>query len=374
MDKKMRQNLILISFGILLYAAVTNLNYVLVFMQNIMKVFLPLLSGGLIAFILSVPMSGFDRMLHRMFRKAKRQPSEKTFGILSLLFTLLSLALIITLVGVKAVPDIIESVKSIIAMVKSKWPEWAAVLRSYDIDTSAITEWMNDLKLEQLMTDLLSRAGTVLDVLAGTAASTVSIVVTAAISIVIMFYVLISKKDLGRQSKKLLYAYLKKEKADRILYVASLVRVTYAKFLSGQCIEAVILGVLMYIAFCIFRLPYAGLVAMLTGVCSFIPYVGAFISCGVGVLLTLIANPGQAIVCLIVYEVVQFVENQFIYPHVVGNSVGLSPLWTLVAVMIGGKLLGLIGMIFFIPLVAVIYTLLREDANRRLDDKKMRIT
>ena len=129
----------------------------------------------------------------------------------------------------------------------------------------------------------------------------------------------------------------------------------------------------MFVAFCIFRLPYAGLVAMLTGVCAFVPYIGAFFSCGVGVLLTLIANPSQAILCFIVYQVVQFIENQFIYPHVVGNSVGLSPLWTLMAVMIGGKLFGLIGMIFFIPLVAVIYTLVREYTNKKLKEKKILI-
>lgn len=227
------------------------------------------------------------------------------------------------------------------------------------------------MEFEHLFTNLVSGAGVLLDMLAGTTASMISVIVTGAISIVVMFYVLLSKSDLGRQSKKILYAYLKKEMADRIVYIATLVRDMYTKFLSGQCVEAIILGILMFIAFSIFKLPYAGLVAMLTGVCAFIPYIGAFLSCGIGVLLTLISNPPQAIVCFIVYEVVQFVENQFIYPHVVGNSVGLSPLWTLMAVIIGGKLFGLIGILFFIPLVAVLYTLIRENANQKLKDKKI---
>ena len=152
-----------------------------------------------------------------------------------------------------------------------------------------------------------------------------------------------------------------------------MIRTVYTKFLSGQFVEALILGTLMFIAFLIFRLPYAGLVGMLTAVCSFIPYIGAFFSCGIVVLLTLIVNPIQAIVCFIVYQVVQFIENQFIYPQVVGSSVGLSPLWTLMAVIIGGKLFGLLGMIFFIPLVAVFYTLFRESVYKRINRKNIKI-
>ena len=151
--------------------------------------------------------------------------------------------------------------------------------------------------------------------------------------------------------------------------MAGLLRDTYARFLSGQCVEAIILGLLILIAFTIFRLPYAGITAMLTSICAFIPYIGAFCACGIGALLTLLAEPSKVIVCIIVYLVVQFIENQFIYPNVVGSSVGLSPLWTLIAVFVGGKLFGLLGMILFIPLAAVLYILVREDANRRLELK-----
>lgn len=371
MDKKMRQNMLLISFGIICFAVVTNLNHVFGFLRNIINMILPLLLGGVMAFVLSVPMGQFEKLLQKAGDKLNITPKEKRIRLLSLLLTFFTILLILILVGTKAIPEIINSVKSIASLVSEKWPQWAAVLKDYDIDTSSINEWMDKLKLDQMLKQLLSGAGVLFNVVAGTAASTISVIVTTAIALVVMFYLLIGKKDLQRQSKKILYAYLKSERADRIVYVASLIHSTYAKFLSGQCIEALILGVLMFLAFTVFRLPYAGLVAMLTGVCSFIPYVGAFISCGVGVILTLIANPPQAIVCLVVYQVVQFVENQFIYPNVVGNSVGLSPLWTLMAVLVGGKLFGLIGMIFFIPFVAVLYTLLREDMNRKLREKKI---
>ena len=141
---------------------------------------------------------------------------------------------------------------------------------------------------------------------------------------------------------------------------------SFSQFLSGQCLEAVILGTLMFLAFTVFRLPYGSLVGLLTAVCAIIPYVGAFLSCSVSVLLTLLIQPAAALRCLIVYLAVQFIENQFIYPRVVGGSVGLPPLYTLIAAMIGGKLFGIPGIIFFIPLTAVLIELVKEDALNRL--------
>ena len=164
-------------------------------------------------------------------------------------------------------------------------------------------------------------------------------------------------------------AHLAPRHASRIRHVAALATDTYSKFLSGQCLEACILGTLIFIAFSLFRLPYAGLIGFLTAVFAFVPYVGAFASCAIGAFLTLLASPGQAIICVIVYLAVQFVENQFIYPHVVGSSVGLSALWTLLAALVGGKLFGIVGIVFFIPIVAVLYELVRQWTNTRLAER-----
>lgn len=373
MDKKLRQYALPVLIGLLLLAAVLNINSLSLLLQDIIGIIFPVLLGFTFAFILSVPMNGFQNIILKLCAGAKRKPAEKTVCLISFLLTLLSILLIIFLVGTIVLPQIVNSVKSVISVIREKWPEFALILKSYDIDTAPITDWLDNLDWENLVNKLASSAGVLLNLLAGTAVSTLSVIVTGAVSVVIMFYVLLSKKDLGRQSKKILYAYLKEETAERVLYIASLAYNTFAKFLSGQCVEAVILGSLIFVAFSLFRLPYAGLVAVLTAVCAFVPYIGAFLSCGVGVLLTLIANPPQALVCLVVYLVVQFVENQFIYPHVVGNSVGLSPLWTLMAVLVGGKMFGLPGMIFFIPLTAVIYTLMRENTNQKLKEKKIQV-
>lgn len=154
--------------------------------------------------------------------------------------------------------------------------------------------------------------------------------------------------------------------------MSALARDTYAKFLSGQCVEAIILGLLIFFAYSLFQLPYAGLIAFLTGLFAFIPYIGAFAACFIGAFLILLSAPSKVILCIVVYMVIQFIENQFIYPHVVGTSVGLSPLWTLIAALLGGKLFGLPGIIFFIPLVAVLYSLMREDTNRRLKEREVK--
>ncbi|MEE1100731.1 MAG: AI-2E family transporter [Agathobacter sp.] len=377
MDKKMKQNLILIASGVILFAAVMNINYVITFFKDVMGLFLPLIIGFIMAFVLSVPMNGFEKLLRKIGSKLKKRlpkkikinVKDKTISTISLLLTVFSILLVIYILGKVAVPQIVESVKSIGIMIKEKWPHWAKTLQKYNVDTAPITEWVKNLDFENLIKNVLSGAGTFINVVVGTAASTISIMGTIAIAVVIMFYVLLSKKELIRHGKKIVYAYLSKEKADKIVYVSKLSCDVFAKFLSGQCIEACVLGGMMFVGFWLFKLPYAGLIAMLTCVSAFIPYIGAFMSCAIGVVLTLIANPSQAIMCFIVYQVIQFIENQFIYPNVVGNSVGLSPLWTLIAVLVGGKLFGLLGMIFFIPIVAVLYILFRESVNKKLKNK-----
>ena len=129
------------------------------------------------------------------------------------------------------------------------------------------------------------------------------------------------------------------------------------------------MAVLIFISFTIFKIPYASLIGILTAVCAFVPYVGAFISCFIGAFMVLLVNPSQVIIAIIIYLVIQFVETQLIYPHVVGTSVGLSPLLTLIAVLIGGSLFGLFGMIFFIPICAVLVTLISEYTNRVIHKK-----
>lgn len=362
--------LFLISFGVLLFAGVMNLTTALQFLRSAIGLIFPILVGLLFAFVLNVPMRGFERLLRQISDRNKRKPQERTVQTLSLLFTLVSIALVITIACTMAIPALTTSVRSIYPLVKEKWPEWMTVLNSYEIDISMFTDWLNGLDMEQLSGNARSILGSAVEA----ATSTISGITSFVFGAIIAIYVLLSKRTLSLQIKKLIYANFKKETADRICYVSVLARNTYAKFLSGQCLEAIILGTLIGIAFSIFRLPYAGLIGFLTSLFAFVPYVGAFASCAIGVFLALLVDPSKALICLVVYLVVQFIENQFIYPHVVGSSVGLAPIWTLIAALIGGKLFGVVGIVFFIPLTATLYTLVRDDTNRKLEKKKCHVT
>lgn len=365
MDKKTKNIMFIIAFGIVMYAAAMNLGAVLAFAGKLVSLLLPLIIGLVLAFVLSVPMGGFEKRLRRLTARAKRQPSDKLLTAFSFILTLLALLCIVVLLFTLLIPQLVSSAMGVAEQVQRKLPQWIATLNSYNIDTRQISAWLESINMEKIISTLTGGAGLVLASVLDISSTIVSVFINGGLGLVIMVYVLLTRKTLKRQSKRILYAYLSRERADKIIHISSLVYETFSKFFSGQCLESCILGSLIFIAFSIARLPHAGLIAVLTGICAFIPYVGSFAACSVGTLLTLLSSPAQALLCIIVYLIVQFVENQFIYPNVVGSSVGLPPLFTLLAVMLGGKLFGLLGMIFFIPVMAVVYALVREDVQSR---------
>lgn len=370
MLKDYKKPLVLIAFGIALYAALMNIGAVMGFLSAFFALISPVVTGFILAFVLNVPLRGLENLFTKLYKK--RTPNKKLIRFVSLILTLLLVALIVALVFTMLIPELVSSVVSLYELFIKKWPEWASLLSRYDINTEVINEWLESLDLKNLISRLTSSASTVLTSAFNIASSAVSGVTSFFISLVIAIYALLSKDDLSTHSKKLLSAYARPSVSRRIIKAATMINETYQKFLSGQCVEAVILGVLIFIAFSVFRIPYASLTAVLSAVLAFVPYIGSFAACVIGAFLVLLVNPSQVILCVIVYFVVQFIENQFIYPYVVGNSVGLSALWTIVAVFVGGKLMGVIGMIFFIPLTAVFVNLLRERTNRILDEKSNR--
>lgn len=371
MDRRHKQTLAVLIIAILLLAAVWHLELVIGLVKKLLNIILPVLIGLLLAFILNVPVNGFTHLLERLFARSGRRPGRRTMQRVSLLLTLLCFALALVGFFTLVVPALGETITSIITLVQAHWPQWMDLLAQYDVDVSLLTDWLSQLDLPQLLTDTITGAGSVLGSIADITVTTVTGVINLGFSLVLAIYILLSKDTLARQSKKLLYAHCKAQTVEQILHIARLMQQTYARFLSGQCVEAVILGVLVTAAFAVFGLPYAGLVGVVTVFLAFIPYIGAFCTSVISALLALLVSPIKALWAIVVYQAVQFVENQFIYPHVVGNYVGLSPLWTLIAALIGGKLFGLAGMVLFIPLTAVIYTLLRERTNRKLAQKQI---
>lgn len=364
-----KRNIALVIAGAILLIGLTHIELLATLWNSLWSLMLPIVIGFVVAFILNVPVTGFEKLL----AKAKKKPKDSTIHVISMVLAIVCVLLVLTLLFTLVIPELVRTVRTLAAFVKENWPKLLTFLEQQNIDTTVINDLIAGFNFEEAVKKILDGAGTVLGSVASAATTTASTIFSAVIGVIIAMYVLSSRDTLIRQAKKVLYAYFKEEKADRVCYIGSLAQDSFTKFLSGQCLEAIILGVLIFISFTIFGLPYAPLLGVVTAICALIPYVGAFISCALGVLLALLESPQKALICLIVYLVVQFIETQFIYPYVVGGSVGLSPLWTLIAVLVGGNLFGLLGMIFFIPVVSVIYTLVKEDTDKRLEIKKKEI-
>ena len=366
MEPKTKQSLLVTVIGVTLFVALLHLSSVLAFAGRLLDLVLPVLAGGILALFLNVPMTGLEKRLKQLFRRAKKQPSNKTFRLLSFFITLLGVVFVLVLALTLLIPELVQSFRSLYGQVEANIPRWTAYLSTHDTDMGWLMSWLEGIDWEQLLHRVTASIDTVLVNAAGAVSATVNVVVTASFALIISVYMSLGTESLCHQARTLVCAYLKPDHAAGLLKFCRLFRQSFANFLTGQCSEAVILGVLMTLAFSVFKIPYGSLVGMLTAICAIIPYVGALISCVVSVFLVLLVDPLLAVRCLIVYLAVQFIENQFIYPRVVGKSVGLSPLYTLVAAMIGGELFGIIGIIFFIPLTAVVIELVKEDACRRL--------
>ena len=379
-DQRTRRAAVLIAFGVCLYAALMHLDVVLGVLSAAIDIFFPVLLGLGFAFVLNVPVSGVERLLLRAAGCLPdgHRPGEGAITMTSIVLVLIAIAGVAVLGVTMLVPELIASARTVAPLLAERLPEIERNLAASGVDVEELARFFRGIgasavgsgSAEGIQNMLNLGLGSLATSVFAAARSTVSVLASSVFAFVIAVYVLASKRTLGRQVNRVIDAHLAPVHAARIRHVASLATDTYSKFLSGQCLEACILGTLIFLAFSLFRLPYAGLIGFLTALFAFVPYVGAFASCAIGAFLTLLASPDHALLCVIVYLAVQFIENQFIYPHVVGSSVGLSALWTLIAALVGGKLFGIVGIVFFIPVVAVLYELFREWTNARLAERE----
>ena len=368
----------IITFTLVLMAALMNLESVKGGLGFLWGISFPFVMGAAIAFILNIPMSAMERQF------AKIQPKNEKFNKIirkltrpiSIVVSILLVIFIIAVVAGVVIPQLGETFDSIGRSMSRALPKIQRWLEELFKDQSEIVayiqsidfNWMN--WLNSIKDFALSGAGSVLSYTMSATMVVVNGVMNFFIGFIFSLYILIQKENLGRQCKKLLTAFCSQRIVDRICYIAALASRTFSKFITGQCVEALILGTMFFVAMTLLRLPYALLVGVLIAFTALIPVVGAFIGCVVGTLLILMVNPMQALVFLIMFFVLQQTEGNLIYPHVVGNSVGLPSMWVLVAVTVGGKLMGVAGMLIFIPLVSVMYTLFREWINDRLKKKQ----
>ena len=369
----------LIVFTLVILVGLLRFDVVLNGFGFILHILSPFLLGGAIAFVLSVPM---NRIQKKLFDKVQEGSKlKKNAAPLSLIYTLILVLAVLSLVIVVVLPEL----GSTIAMLGKTLPEKVPVLlekieqlfyRNPDL-IIYLEELESNLNWEELLNQLVSffrvGANTMLDSTISVATGIVSGVGTFFISFVFACYILLQQPFLKRQMTKLFYAYLKKEHADEAVRICGLTYRIFSNFLTGQCLEAVILGTMFFIAMTVFRFPFAVLVGVLIAFTALIPIFGAFIGCGVGAFLILTVDPKQALFFIIMFLIIQQIEGNLIYPKVVGGSIGLPAIWVLAAVSLGGSLFGVVGMLVFIPLVSVFYTLLKENVNKRLDEKQIHI-
>ena len=370
---RFKQNIILVVLGVSLLVALMNFKTVAGVIGTVIGLFMPLIVGGIIAFILNVPMHFFEKQIDKINSKKPMKWLLSLRSVLSLVVTLVLFVMVISFIGGVIFPNLAESLMSIATMVKEAYPGWLAAVESYGIDTSVIGEWLAKLDLPTIVESLKNNSGKILFTAGQAASGVFSMVSNFGFGLVFAIYILLSKKRLGIQAKKIIYAYLKKEWADEICDVASLSYKVFSNFLSGQCLEAVILGLMFFAALTIGKFPYAATISLIIGAMSLIPFVGAFIGMVFGILLISIEGLKQVVIFVIVFLVVQQIEGQIVYPRVVGGSVGLPAIWTLLAVVVGGKVSGIFGIIFFIPLFSVLYALLRRSVYSRLRKKSVTV-
>lgn len=370
---RFKQNIILVVLGVTLLVALLNFKTVAGVIGTVFGLFMPLIVGGVIAFILNVPMHFFEKQIDKINR---RKPMKWLAGLrsaLSLVITLVLFVMVISFIARVIFPNLAESFMSIAAMVKEAYPGWLASAEKYGVDTSMIRDWLSKLDFSTIAESLKNNSGKILFTAGQAASGVFSLVSNFGFGLVFAIYILLSKQKLGMQAKKIVYAYFKKEWADEICDVASLSYKVFSNFLSGQCLEAVILGLMFFAALTIGGFPYAATISLIIGAMSLIPFVGAFIGMVFGILLISVEGLKQVIIFVAVFLVVQQIEGQIVYPRVVGGSVGLPAIWTLLAVVVGGKVSGIFGIIVFIPLFSVLYALLRRSVYSRLKKKSVTV-
>ena len=372
--KKIRE---LIVFTALLVVALWKFDVVLGVLKTIWDIIFPFVLGGAIAFLTNVPMSFLEKKIFENVKK-KNKIVRKLKRPISLILTIVLVVGVIALVMFGVIPQLTRTMGTLVTSINDFIPQMQSWIGEFFHNNQEIMnlvdqiEFDPDQAIKWGISLLGNGAGNMMNTTMSAVGSLVSGVATFFIAFSFACYILFQKEKLHIQIRKVFFAFLPRQKADAFLKVCSLTYRTFANFLAGQCLEAVILGSMFVVTLSILRMPYALLIGILIAFTALIPIFGAFIGCAVGSFLIFMVNPQQAILFVIVFLVLQQIEGNLIYPHVVGESVGLPSIWVLAAVTIGGNLMGIVGMLVFIPLLSVLYTIFREFVYLRLKKQNIK--
>lgn len=409
-----RQILKIVIIAIIVLVALINIEPVWNVVKTTLSILSPFIWGLAIAFILNIFMTLYENKLFRLGKKnkrgtarqdnktkvaikeneslkgniaenkvseheilksniSKRKKKSKVERAFSITLSIITIIAVVTVILILIIPQLVEIITNFISNI----PSYLLWLREFAINTTEQFPEINDfiqsitIDTAALRSGIMSISKDVLDVTINQISGLFSGVVDFIIAVIFAVYILANKEALKLQSKKFVYARLNKDKADSFIKICRLARDSFRNFLTGQAKEAVILGVLCALGMLILGIPYAGPIGALTALTAFIPIVGAFIGGFIGAVLIVAVDPIKALIFIIFIIVLQQIEGNLIYPHVVGKNIGLPSIWVLVAITVGGSLFGIMGMIVGLPIVSIIYAIITENTNRRLKEKNL---
>lgn len=376
LDKKTLRNIFWLASGcIVLYWILHEPDRFNAVYGTVRGIFRPFIWGAGIAFILNVPMRGIE---NKWLGKMKKKGLRRTLAIfLTLIFFLAVLVGVFWLL----IPQVLDTIRTLIGALPGFFQDLLKQVQDFAKDNPDLLEWVNvnvvqafdPAKLSGMLESALDQIGNSFSSIISSAISTIGTITSGIysiiLSVVFSVYCLSRKEILARQCKRVAYAILPESWADYLVRVMRLTDVTFSNFLSGQFVEVIILGCMFAVCMAIFGMPFIPLVSVLIAVTAFIPIVGAFIGCFFGAFFILIEDPMMAVWFVIMFLILQQIENNLIYPRVVGAHIGLPGMWVLVAVAVGGELMGVAGMLLMIPMASVMYVLAGEFTAERLKHK-----
>lgn len=375
--KNVRTILLIIAFAVLLYTAAQNLASVYGAVRAVWRVFGVVITGLAMAFVLNVPLKLFENRVFYGMSEDRRPLVRKLRRPVSLVFALVvSLGLIGILIAV-----VLPQLTATVAEVAARLPEYISsavnwlndFLAGFGIEIESLKNFTVDWEkvFSELTTYLKEgsanvEGSTVVDTVTGVGTSVVSTVMNTFLGLVVAVYILAQKERIGRFTRRCIDAFLPQKAASGLARIASMASETFSNFVAGQLADSCILGILCYICMRIFRFPYPEVISVVIGVTSLVPMVGSFIGEVIGALLILIVSPLKALLFVVMVLAIQQVDGAFIYPRIVGRSVGLPGVAVFCAVIVGGNVAGVIGAMIGVPVCALIYALLREAVDARL--------
>lgn len=372
--KNVRMILLIIAFAVVLYTAAQNLASVYGAVKTVWNVFGVVITGLAMAFVLNVPLKLFEDRVFYGMSEDRRPLVRRLRRAVSLVCALVvSLGVIVILIAV-VLPQLTQTVTE----VATRLPEYISavvnwineVLAKFDIEIEALKEFTVDW--EKVFKDLSTylKEGNVINTATDVGTAAASTVMNTFLGLVVAVYVLAQKERIGRFTRRCIDAFLPKRASSAISRVASMASETFSSFVAGQLADSCILGILCYICMLIFRFPYPEVISVVIGVTSLVPMVGSFIGEVIGALLILIVSPLKALLFVIMVLAIQQVDGAFIYPRIVGKSVGLPGVAVFCAVIVGGNIAGVLGAVMGVPVCAVLYALLKEAVASRLEGRR----